>query len=424
MTFSPEIAKLPRAEKLIWVFFGVTCLQLAFLQPYLVLIPGERANLFSGVLCFLTLLVACFLGKESLPKKSPEFLISLVLLILALLSGLFSLNPCSAPIRVFILAASALGGFWCARLLLNTATNRRLFQWLCLIILTGIMLLSFMGYFFSGKITHFFDPNYHSPTDIIFLLSFAPLTLITEKSRPKVILGVVILGLSYLILCLSGSLSVVLISQGLFLAIALMGRLPFRYFLIVVITMSLLPIGRGTDRPAIFYVVQHIMGQKTVKEHVSVYYRIENIYLSWRIALEHPFFGIGLRTPRGKFLENYQPRYPYVTKEEFAQKVGEVVSSDNMVLTILAGLGFPFLIIYSTSILILLWRMIRMASGPSLLPPIPPLAILLPLLASLLHYQFFDGLLFPQLSWFFHILLGLIPTAAGKGANQAPAQDN
>ncbi len=424
MNLPTAIAKIPRAEKLIWIFFGVTCLQLAFLQPYLVLIPGERANLFSGLLCFLTLLVACFLGKESLPKKSPELLISSVLLILALLSGLFSLNPRSASLRVFILAASALGGFWCARILLTTAANRRLFQWLCLVILVGIMLLSFVGYFLSGKVTHFFDPNYHSPTDIIFLLSFAPLTLITEKSRPKVILGVVILGLSYIILCLSGSLSVVLITQGLFLAIALMGRLPFRYFLIVVITMSLLPIGRGTDRPAIFYVVQHIMEQKTVKEHVSVYYRIENIYLSWRIALEHPFFGIGLRTSREKFLENYQPRYPYVTKEKFAQKAGEVVSSDNMVLTLLAGLGFPFLIIYSTSILILLWRMIRMASNPSLLPPIPPLAILLPLVASLLHFQFFDGLLFPQLSWFFHILLGLIPTAAGKGANQAPAQDD
>ncbi len=424
MNLPTAIAKIPRAEKIIWIFFGATCLQLAFLKPYIVLIPKGRVNLFSGLLCFITLMITCFLGKEILNKKSPEVLISSVLVFLGLLSGWCSITPLPSSMRVFILLASGLGGFWGARILLNTEVNRRLFQWLCLVMLAGIMLLSFRGYFLSGKITHFFEPNYHSPTDIIFLLSFAPLTLITEKSRPKVILGVVFLGLSYILLCLSGSLSVVLITQGLFLAIALMGRLPFKYFLIVVIIMSLLPIGRGTDRPAIFYVVQHIMEQKTVKKHVSVYYRIENIYLSWRIALEHPFVGIGLRTSREKFLENYQPRYPYVTKEKFAQKAGEVVSSDNMFLTLLAGLGFPFLIIYSTSILILLWRMIRMASKPSLLPPIPPLAILLPLVASLLHFQFFDGLLFPQLSWFFHILLGLIPTAAGKGANLAPAQDD
>jgi ABC-type uncharacterized transport system YnjBCD ATPase subunit len=44
--------------------------------------------------------------------------------------------------------------------------------------------------------------------------------------------------------------------------------------------------------------------------------------------------------------------------------------------------------------------------------------LLLPLTASLLHFQFFDGLLFPQLSWFFHILLGLIPTVSGKEAHQ------
>jgi len=421
MALPTEIAQLSRAEKIIWVFFGATCLQLAFLQPYVVLIAGERANLFSGVLCFLTLVVAFFLGKESLPKKSPEFLISLILLILALLSGLFSVNPRSASIRVFILAASALGGFWCARILLNTVTNRRLFQWLCLVIMAGIMLLSFMGYFSSGKITHFFDPNYHSPTDIIFLLSFAPLTLVTERSRPKVILGVVLLGLSYIILCLSGSLSVVLITQGLFLAIALMGRLPVKYILMVLIIMCLVPIGRGKDRPAGLYVVQHIMAQKTIKEHVSVYYRIENINLSWRIALEHPLLGIGLRTSRDKFLENYQPRYPYVTKEKFARKVDEVVSSDNMLLTMLAGLGFPFLIIYSASLTLLFWRLSHMVRGPSFMAPFPALAVLLPLAASFLHFQFFDGLLFPQLSWFFHILLGLIPTAGGKERSPGPA---
>lgn len=359
-----------------------------------------------------------FSGAGGIKKKSPEFLISIVLVILGVLSGLCSLTPRSSSIRVFILLASALGGFWGARILLNTVANRRLYQWLCLFILASILWLSFTGYLLSGKITHFFDPNYHSPTEIIFLLAFAPLALLFEKSRPLVILGVLLLGLSYLILCLSGSLSVVLITQALFLAIALVGKLRFRYFLIVLLIMALIPVGRGKDRPAVAYIVQHVLGQKAIKEHVSVYYRIENIYFSWRIALAHPLLGIGLRTSREKFLENYQPRYPYVTKEKFAQNVATVVSSDNMFLTILAGLGFPFLIIYSASIILLFGRMINLALGPPLMAPLPPMALLLPLTASLLHFQFFDGLLFPQLSWFFHILLGLIPTTSSQEAGQ------
>ena len=418
MSMPAEIANLPRAQKIIWMLFGFTCLQLAFLQPYIVLVPGERANLFSGLLCFLTLLVAVIWGKGGLKKTSPEFLISLALVVLGVLSGLFSLNPSSSSIRVFILLASALGGFWCARLLLTSQDNRVIFKWLCLVILSGILILSLAGFLLSGRITYFFDPNYHSPTDIIFLLAFAPLILLTEPSRARVMAGGLLLVLSYLVLCLSGSLSVVLITQGLFLAIALTGKLRVRYFLIIMVIMSLIPVGRGKDRPAIVYIVQHLTGPKTVKQHVSVYYRIENIYLSWRIALEHPFLGIGLRTSREKFLENYQPRYPYVTKEQFAQNVAVVVSSDNMALTLLAGMGFPFLIIYGTAVILLFCRLVKMATGPPLLRSFPPLALLLPLTASLLHFQFFDGLLFPQLSWFFHILLGLIPTGPGNGETQ------
>jgi hypothetical protein len=35
--------------------------------------------------------------------------------------------------------------------------------------------------------------------------------------------------------------------------------------------------------------------------------------------------------------------------------------------------------------------------------------LLLPLTMGLVHFQFFDGLLFPQSCWFFNLLLGLIP---------------
>jgi hypothetical protein len=39
-----------------------------------------------------------------------------------------------------------------------------------------------------------------------------------------------------------------------------------------------------------------------------------------------------------------------------------------------------------------------------------PLVLLLPLIMGLVHFQLYDGLLFPQSCWFFHVLLGLIPS--------------
>ena len=42
---------------------------------------------------------------------------------------------------------------------------------------------------------------------------------------------------------------------------------------------------------------------------------------------------------------------------------------------------------------------------------LPPLALLCSLALALVHWQLYDGLLFAQNSWFFHILLGLIPVA-------------
>ena len=86
-------------------------------------------------------------------------------------------------------------------------------------------------------------------------------------------------------------------------------------------------------------------------------------------------------------------------------------TSENVFLTSLADLGFPFLILYSGALFTLLFMLLRAVFRP---PPeyvFHPIALLLPIAGALLHYQVLDGLLHPHLSWFFHILLGLIPTS-------------
>ncbi len=142
------------------------------------------------------------------------------------------------------------------------------------------------------------------------------------------------------------------------------------------------------------------------------YYRAENYPFSWHIASKHPFFGIGLRAPRDEYLDDYQIKYPYVTKEKFAESVKTIVSSENIFLTFAVELGFPFVVLYTLSLSILIYRLVDIVKDKKKQYILPPLALLLSITAGLLHFQVLDGLLHPQISWFFHILLGLIPVSS------------
>jgi hypothetical protein len=396
---------MTRSEKIIWIFFAATSCQLAFQHPSFLLVAGERSNLFSGLLCFLTLIVAVVWGRRgAITLKSPEFLISAALAVVAGVSGLFSLTPLSSSLRVFVLLASGLGGFWCARILLQTSENQRRFTWLCLGILGGLLALSFLGYFKTGYIEHFMVDRSHPVTNVILLLSFAPLALLGQKSRPLMVWGLILLGLSYITLCLSERISVVFIPLGVCLVGALFGTLRWKYFVLVGLVMAL---------------VVGAFHQKIIWHKLSMAYpayRVENFPFSWTIVKQHPWLGIGLRSPREKFVQDYQPTYPAVTKEQFARTTHDIVSADNQFLTLLVGLGLPFTLAY----LVVLGMLLRRLAGLALRTPpglfLHPLVLLFPLTMGLVHFQFYDGLLFPQSCWFFHLLLGLIPPRGGRPA--------
>jgi hypothetical protein len=393
----------PWSEKVIWLFFVATSCQLVFLHPYIILLRGVRVNLFSGLLCLLTLVVALILaGRGSVRLKSPEFLVSAALILLAVASSLHSLTPQSSFFRVAVLLATGLGGFWCARILLATQENQRRFQWLCLFLLSGLLLVS-LGKFLFDPLFHGFV---HPVTNMIFLLSFAPLSLLMRKTRSLMVLGAILLGLSYVVLCLSWRLSVVFIPLVLVVIGLLCARWPRKHLLVALLIIAV-----------IIGVFSHdILWFKLNKKYPS--YRVESIFFSWNIAKQHPFLGIGLRSPREQFLKNYRLKYLYETPQKFAEDLGNLVTPDNLLLTLLTGLGFPFTIIYVVAVLILLAILIRRTLHPPPGQVLPPWVLLFTICMVLAHWLFYDGLLFPQNSWFFHLLLGLIPVGAGAAVPQ------
>lgn len=400
--------RLPVGEKIAIILFVITCFQAAFLQPDITLIPGERSKLFTGVLCLLSL-VACLLlvRKPSGWGSFREASMAAVLTILVAASGALSLTPLSSSLRGFVVASSALGGFWCARILLGTTERQKLFTGLCLALLAGIIGLSILGYVSSGKIIHFLDVNPHPIACRMLLLSFAPLTLLLCGSRTQVIFGATLMCVGYAVFFISNLRSASLIPIILGAMAVVFGYVRAKHFVVILIPLSIVL--------ALFF--YSLPPEKIGREYEPAYYRAENYPFGMHIALKHPFLGIGLRAPREGFLEDYEVKYPYVTKEKFGESVRHIVTSENIFLNFLVDLGIPFLIIYTTAVAILVLRLLSAVRRPDPEAFLPPLALLLPICAGLLHFQVLDGLLHPHISWFFHILLGLIPHGGSASEN-------
>lgn len=383
----------------------LTSLQAAFLYPDFTLIPGERAKVFTGLLCALSLLSAVLLTTRRLPGlRSPELWVSLVLTILICLSGLSSGTPQSSLLRGFVIIASGLGGFWCARLLLATRARQVQFLWFSLALLLMLLAFALLSYFLTGRYHLLLDVNEHPLFSRIILLSFAPIALLFDESRRRRLLGVLILCLDYTVCYLSTLRSAVLMPLILGgVALALKALRP-RYFLGLVIVIGLVIICFLNFFPERKFRVSG--------DYEAANYRAENYPFSWHIAGKHPWLGNGLRAPRQKFLDDYRIKTSFVNRENFAESMGRIVVSENIFLTFMADLGFPFVILYSGSLVIIFAWLIRWVKNPPPSMYLPPLALLLPLTAALVHFLIYDGLFHPQVSWFFHILLGLVPTRA------------
>ena len=199
-------------EKFAILLFAITCIQAAFLQPEITIVSGERAKLFTGLLCALSLVASVLFVRKPLKCGSlPEIGISVLLSVMVLLSGLMSSTAFSSSLRGFVVIASAAGGFWCARILLHSSSRQALFTKFCLVLLAAIVLLAILGQIIAGDIVYFLDVNKHPIACRILLLWFAPLALILRRGKTNTIVGVSLLCLSYVVFLAGNLRSAVLI---------------------------------------------------------------------------------------------------------------------------------------------------------------------------------------------------------------------
>lgn len=296
-----------------------------------------------------------------------------------------------------------LGGYWVGRLLLNTFESRLFFTWCCNGFLVCVTIIAFAGILSGGTVHRFIDTGYHQVASRIFFLSFAPVSFLFSSSVPAFWIGLTTLVMSAGALLVVGHAEIrSALGVPFLVSFIAMIFLTKTKRLIAILSIILAIFLSGTC--ALYYWHPH----KMTLDYQGLAYRIENIFFSTHLAMQNPFLGIGPSNPRASYLDNYEIKYPFLNKETFKKWSEAVKTSENSFLTLLGELGFLFVILYLSALGCLLWKLARFAWRP---PPhcCPhPLALLLAIVGSIIHFQVFDGLYLPQISWFFHILLGMI----------------
>ncbi|MGA8832959.1 MAG: O-antigen ligase family protein [Desulfomonilaceae bacterium] len=395
---------VPRGRTAAFVLFCLTTVQLVFQHPYIVILPNERANVFSATLCLLTLIITILLGRQK-PGKGigPDFWISLALSLIVIVSSIFSVAPRQSLERAYVILAAGLAGYWCSKFLLSEPNFRTVFQWLVNGLLLCVIFLALLGLYLTGKPHEFIDAHWHPVGSRLLLMSFAPLSLLLGDVRRNRIIGGIILMVDLVAIYIVGRYAFM---ESILLIPAILCIIAFFLFKWTPVTRKILAvILLLTIAAAVFFA--YLNPKKLNRDHISVSYRIESLFFSIDIASKHPWLGNGLWAPRVSSLKDYTLHYPYLSKDQFSKWVTEYRTSENLYLTFLADLGVLFFILYFGSVLYILVNLLRLSRKQTSCCMFHPVAILLPLIAECLRFLVLDDLFHPQSSWFFHILLGL-----------------
>jgi hypothetical protein len=343
-------AAAPPARQPAWAgaglaLFALASAQAAFTAPYVILAPGERTNLFTTLLvCAPALWMALRLGRAGLSWRA----LGLWGLWGAGLAGsaLASTAPGPALFRALALFLPAAAGLYCARALFAELRPATLFLHLCTLFFAAFT----AAHLLFGAKPSFLGLHHHAVAGTIVLLSAGPIHLACTGSRPWRAAAALLLAAGYLVCFLAGSRFVVLLPFVLIPGFLLLRRAHLR--------LALAGLALSIALAAAFF---SLYPDKTMRlvNYESTYYRVEAFPATWAIVKEHGLWGVGLRTPREPFLQDYEPVSSIVSKNAFMGTLGRNVTWDNQWLSLLTGVGVPVTLLYLVLLSALLARLFR-----------------------------------------------------------------
>jgi len=393
--------------------YSFVCLHATFLWPYVVLVPAERTNVFTSLLTLLPLLSLA--GGGVWPKASFPWRTVLPWAVLTAgvaLSAAMSLAPWPSGLRALSFIAPAVGGLACGQSLFRSEGERRFLFALLTVCFASLVLLHLI----FGAAPSFLGLHHHALAGALVLLSAGPIYHAGRGGCAQRCASIVLLLLGAAVCFIAGSRFVILLPFALIPVYLVLKTLSWRN--------AILMLAASAVTAGLFFVVYPSKALR-VENTESTYYRVEAFPATWEIVRHHPLLGIGIRTPREPFLASYTPVSGMTTKEDFLGTLGRNVTWDNQYLSLLCGIGLPLTLLY----LFLAGRPLALylrQAWRHTLDPATERAFTFALLASVIHFAVHDGLYYPQISWFFHLLLGvgvsLTRPAAQADALNAPEQ--
>lgn len=399
-----------------WALATIACLHATFLRPYVILVHSERTNVLTSLLALLPLLPLAFSRLHTLMDVREVLRAALPWMVLAcglVASALASAQPGPALWRVLSFVGPAAAGLACGQLLFNTPQARRYmfglltfcFAWLSLSHLALGAMPSYLGLW------------HHALAGTLVLLAAGPLYFSGTGGR-AVRAGAVALLLAGALACfLAGSRFVILLPFALIPVYVALRSLSLR--------LAVMALASSAVVAGVFFTVFPAKVMGTVN-YESTFYRVESYPATWEIVKVYPLLGLGIRTPRRDILASYEPRSGLVSREGFLAVVDRNVTWDNQYLSLLCDIGVLFTLLYLYLAGRPLSAYLRRAWRQEI-DHATERALTFALLASVIHFAVHDGLFYPQINWFFHLLLGVgaalanTPASATLQADGQPA---
>lgn len=380
-----------RTELIATLFALAICAHSVFGWPSFKLLDHTRINLFTPLLSIVALgICLSAINPPSMPNKKTA-LISLGLIALAITSGLRSPLSHDALLRSFALLAPAFGAFFCAYNLFGQGKKQSYFLFVSCAFLIGLSCLETLLFCTHGLENSFFDSE-HRLANILTILLFAPLALL-QQAGWRQWLGVASLLIGVVAIFMTGVRTAMLMLIVTWMSYALLQQrwrriTLFSCLLAIIFYMGVFPYFNKRD---VF---------------ISYAYRVENYHFSMEIIKKHPLLGIGLRTPKVQYYQNYTPVTDGFQKERFEKTLNKAVTAENMFITMAVGQGLPFTALFFFCTFWLLFK--PFAYNGLGAHTLSRQAIIPPLFGLLAHFMTDDSLLHPQTVWLFYFLLGIL----------------